>query len=170
MSLSTTKKAKTVESAKFTHTGLAIPQAMASVTSHTVTGQRLGSVTRIRLLIRKVQTPSICSPVHEAKPEGRINGILRGPTPLPYCSKGGSSHLTLPAQIFWRTECCLKGKGCKGIILVWWDVEGGAGYGRSRPMAWSPLPPSPSTALQEREFSSQQHGVIEEIGMAPVQP
>lgn len=173
MSLSSTRKDRNLESAKFTHARPVIPQVMASVTSRTATGQRLVSITRIRLLICTVQTPSICSTVHVAKPGRGRNGILRGPAPLHYCSKGGSSHLTLPAQIFWHTErwlLLLEERGSKSIVLGWWDGGRGVGCCRSWPMAWSQLPHSPSTALQEREAPSQQRGAIEEIGMAPVPP
>lgn len=162
----TTRKAKNLESTKFTHMRPAMPQATASVTSQTTMGQGLVSITRIRLLACKAQTPSICSTVHVAKPGGGRKGILRGPVPLHCCSEGSSCHLTQPAWVFWCTEhwlLLLEGRRCKGVVPGWWDVVGGVGCCRSWSMAWS-LPHGPSTVLQESEAPSQQGGAIEEIG------
>lgn len=166
MLLLTTREAKNLESTKFTHTRPVMPQAMASVTSQTTMGKGLVSITRIRLLVCKAQSPSICSTVHVAKPGRGRNGVLWGPAPLHCCSEGSSSRLTLPARAFWGTEhwlLLLEGRRCKGVVPGWWDVVGGVGCCRSWSMAW-PLPPSPSTVLQESEAPSQQGGAIEEIG------
>lgn len=111
MSLLTTRKAKKLKITKFTHMRPVIPQSHGLCHFTHLHGAE--ACIYHRLLIHKVQTPSICSTAHIAEPGGGRNGILRGPTPLHYCSKCGSSHLTLPAQVFWHTEYWLAFPGGK---------------------------------------------------------